>query len=176
MDIRSKNEKNLFSALYPLPFVLCGVMFLLLSNPSLYGQVTSIEEILDYPERFDGGTVTIEGELIGEPLKEQSGTWINISSEGHNIGVFVPDVDSLGKVRWWGSYKTQGDYVKISGKFSRNCPLHNGHDVHAYKIDVVQEGFAKNEVIKPFKIRLAIVFFIICLTLMIVYLIKIWRR
>jgi hypothetical protein len=133
----------------------------------------SIKEILKSPDKFDKKEIEIKGELIGEPLRDKDGFWINVSLDNFNIGIFITNKELLKKLKYWGSYKVKGDIVKIKGTFFKECPDHHERDIHAQEIIITKPGFLKKEVIPPFKFKLAMVSFIICLTITIIYFIKI---
>lgn len=143
---------------------------------SVYGQTTSIKNLFVQSNKFDGKIVEAEGEVIGEALKDKDKVWINISCAGSAIGVFLSDENLLKEIKYWGSYRQKGDIVKIRGRFYKNCPFHQKIDIHAQGVKVSKRGFPRKEFVSSFKIKLAIVFFIICLTLTSIYFIKLWRR
>ena len=57
--------------------------------PFGWGQTVSLPELLSSPDLFSNQTIEVEGEVIGEPLIEPDGVWVNILNEGVNLGIFV---------------------------------------------------------------------------------------
>ena len=55
----------------------------------------SLEEILKNPQYFDNRKIVFEGEVIGEPLKEEGGVWININQGRVGIGVFLENPEAV---------------------------------------------------------------------------------
>jgi hypothetical protein len=153
--------------------VLCSLFSVLYTG---YGQVIALKEVLNSPNKFDGKSVEVEGEVIGELIRENEAGWINILSQGNNIGVFLPLKEYSKVIKYWGGYKQQGDSLRLRCVFHQNCSLHNEIDMHLESLEVIQRGFVKEEVIPPFKIKLAINCFIICLMSVAVYFIKLRYR
>ncbi|HIE36030.1 MAG TPA: hypothetical protein EYP89_02205 [Candidatus Omnitrophica bacterium] len=147
-------------------------IFFLFFSIKLFSQEVSLKELLTYPDKFDKKTIEIKGEVIGEPILGKEGSWINISDEGFSLGVFIGNKNFFKKITYWGSYKTKGDVIKLKGTFFKNCPLHFEQDFHLKDLKVVKNGFRKKEKISPFKVKLAMVSFIICLVAVLTYLIK----
>ena len=140
----------------------------------------NLEDLLKNPSLFDKKVVEIEAEVVGEPLKEEDGVWINVKDRDKDIvlGVFIKDTLWQRRITHYGSYKERGDILKIKGVFHLFCPQHKTTDIHAYKIEIKEEGFLREEKISSFKIKLSFILGIICLTLALIYLIKnrIWKR
>ncbi|MBU1121087.1 MAG: hypothetical protein ABIH71_03295 [Candidatus Omnitrophota bacterium] len=136
-------------------------------------EVVSLNDALADPSKFDKEIVEVEGEVIGDLLKDKDGVWINILSQGSNIGIFSRR-DNLDKtINHWGSYRENGDIVKIRGVFYAQCIVHQEMDIHANNISVSKKGNERKETIAGYKVRLSIIFFIICLTTAVIYFIKV---
>lgn len=148
------------------------LLLLFLNQASAYGQVASLADILNHPDRFNERRVEIEGEIIGELLKADKGLWINISSADQSMGVFLFDKEAVGAISHWGRYKVRGDRVKIEGVFYKDCPLHHVMDIHLDRLEVLEQGRVLEDSVPLFKVDLSIVFFVICLTMAIIYFIK----
>lgn len=140
----------------------------------VFGQSSSIKEILKNSNLFNGKTVEIQGEVIGEPLKDADtqGIWINITFQGSNIGIFCSHEESIVQISHWGSYKEKGDQLKIRGVFYKDCPEHQISGVHLKSLEVMQEGGAREDPVSLRKKKLAIGLFAICLTIGVIYSIK----
>lgn len=155
--------------------IKCGGILLLLCFAAFFNvrsQVTSLEEILKSARSFNRRDFEVEGEVIGEALNAQGGFWINIFSNGYNIPVFIPDQKWTKDIEHWGSYREQGDSVKVKGTFYENCSVHQETDIHADAIAITARGFVKKEEVASYKIKFSLYLLIICLTLAVIYFIK----
>jgi aspartyl/asparaginyl-tRNA synthetase len=149
-------------------FILVSLLFL----PFAYAKSSVLEAILAFPEKFDGQEVRIEGEVIGEPLRDNQGVWINITSGLKQIGIFSADEKVIEKITYWGSYRETGDQVMIRGVFYQECPLHQKPDVHLKNLQVIKVGQKNDYPVSPQKKQLAMVLSLICLTTALIYFIK----
>ena len=147
-------------------FILVTVCFLIQG----YAKTIAIGDLLANPDEFNKKYVTVKGEVIGDKIKVGLGLWINISSEGKDIGVFCPDKNMANSIKYLGSYKQIGDIIEVSGIFYKKCPLHGERDIHAKKITIVKRGKYVRETLSPFKVKLALILFIICVVLSLIYL------
>lgn len=133
---------------------------------------SSLGEILGNPAKFDAKKVEIEAEAIGSPLKGDGGVWINVGSRESNIGIFSKDSGVLERIKYWGSYREKGDYLRIEGVFFRNCPFHQISDIHLESLEVVETGYENKISVSPEKVKLAAILFVICLIMGAIYFIK----
>ena len=113
-----------------------------------------LTEVVGDPYTFDKKKISIEGEVIGEPLKAEAGTWINISSQANTIAVFIANREMIQPLQHWGKYRERGDTVRLYGIFQHHCPLHHKMDFHAEALEVIVEGEALYEIPSPLKIQL----------------------
>ena len=103
-------------------------------------------------EKYNGETVTYEGEVIGDVMCRGEYGWINVSDGESVIGIWCKRED-LEKIKFAGSYKTKGDKVRIFGIFNRCCSQHQGGlDIHAQELDVVESG---REIVHPLNTKKA---------------------
>jgi hypothetical protein len=159
-----------FSARYNI--ILVVLISSILVAGYAYGEKTSIKTVLTFPDRFNRRIIELEGEIIGELLKSDSGLWINISSQGYNTAVFISNPALAEGLKYWGSYREQGDVIKVKGTFYKDCSQHRTADIHASSIEIIKPGFIKREKLASYKVDLAIFLLIICLTLAVIYFIK----
>ena len=105
--------------------------------------ITSINNLIENEKSFDGKTVTIKAEAIGEPMKREDYTWVNVNDGTNAIGIWMKNSDAA-KIKNYGNYKNIGDTLKIKGIFKKNCSEHDGDtDIHALQIEVLNEGKLK---------------------------------
>ena len=131
------------------------LFFLIFSSASLlFGEegVSSSMELIRNAEKYNGETVTYEGEVIGDVMCRGEYGWINVSDGENVIGIWCKRED-LEKIKFAGSYKTKGDEVRISGIFNRSCSRHQGGlDIHAQELEVVESG---REILHPLNMKKA---------------------
>ncbi len=134
---------------------------------------TTLKEILKHPNLFDRKVVILKGEVIGDILKDsQKGVWINLLSEGYNIGIYVPKRNLLKNVKYLGNYHTKGDIIEVKGIFYKNCPLHAERDIHLLNIEVLHKGYILKENVSKLKEKISISLAIMCLVLVVIYFIR----
>lgn len=153
-------------------FFLAAIISLAVHNHG-YAQQVDIADILDDPGFFDKKEVIIEAEVIGEALSVESGVWINLYQDDIQIGLFLEDTSALKTIEFFGSYKAQGDIVRIKGIFYKSCPIHAQTGIHMRSLKVLTSGFIKLDAVGPEKEIVLSLSLIICLILLLVYFIKI---
>ena len=118
---------------------------------SCYSQeVSSVEpilstELIQNAQEYDGKEVIYEGEVIGEIMRRNGGVWVNVKDGDYSIGVWMsPELAEL--IHYRGSYKMQGDILRISGIFNRACSQHGGDlDIHAISLRKIKSGWERQE-------------------------------
>jgi hypothetical protein len=121
------------------------------------------QELVDKAAEFDGKTVEMQGEVIGDVMVRNQHAWINVNDGTRTIGIWVKQ-GLVENIKYVGDYNHLGDMVKFSGVFNRACSQHGGDlDVHADKLVIAQEGDLIDHPVSPFKIAAAIILFVITL-------------
>jgi len=161
-----KRKKN-----KPILLIIFLIVFSLGRSSCLYCEPTTLKQIVQEPDKFDSQFVKIEGEVIGEPLYAKGAVWINILSKGYHAALVVPQ-GYLGKIKHWGSYQESGDIVKVEGKFYKECPMHHEMHIHAQSLEVIALGAPRQDIVLASKVQTAVILFIICLVIGLIYLIK----
>ena len=113
---------------------------------------TSIVELSNADSYFDGMTVVITGEAMGEAIAadvESGYCWLtvyslrNASSKVHNpssIEVYASEIQAAA-IDTFGGYGKTGSYIQVRGTFYLACQEHQGiSDIHADQISVTQMG------------------------------------
>ncbi len=141
-------------------------------------QQVSLEDLITNPDGYDQKVVSFQAEAIGEPLYTESGNWFNVSLDSYNLGVFLKSVNFIEKIKYWGSYKERGDIVEIKGTFYKNCPRHNQMGVHLISLEIAERGKEVEHPVSPEKKRFAFLSLIICLTMGLIYFIRVrlWKK
>lgn len=103
-------------------------------------QIVKINDLIEHTKSYDGQSVTVQGEAIGEALERGDYVWVNINDGSSATGIWMQKSDSS-KIQTYGDYKHKGDTLKITGVFSRACAQHGGDvDIHCTDIEVVEQG------------------------------------
>ena len=135
---------------------------------------TSIRELVAADASYQGDTVQVTGEVIGDALlaEEDPGMhWITLESTEQNsdraISVLVDDT-ALGLIDTFGGYNARGTILQVRGTFYLTCPSHEGIlDIHADTVTLVERGHRIEEELKlePFIPGIALVAVGLVLTL-----------
>jgi len=155
-------NKRLFVSLFFLFFLLGPVC----------GYAVSLSDLLADPQTYNNKSIVVNGEAIGEALKDKGGAWVNISSDGTSFGVFFAEAKAVEDIDYWGSYKETGDWLRITGTFNENCPLHQISDIHVDKLSIVKRGKLRKLSVLASKVKIALISFGVFLILAVIYFIK----
>jgi len=170
-------KKKYFLRRKKLILVGLSFSFLVLPHTFIYGEVISLKTLLTCPYKFDRKRVEVEGEVVGEVLKGNQGYWVNILSSGYNLGILVKDRELVKKIKNFGGYKQWGDIVKIKGVFYKEFPRGGERCINAEKIEILQKGRERGEVISSKKVKFSHALSIIDLVLATIYFLKQrWKR
>ncbi|MDD5448358.1 MAG: hypothetical protein PHO53_04245 [Actinomycetota bacterium] len=158
---------------------------LLFCSTSSADDTVPIEELIDNMKKYDGETVSIEGEVIGDCMVRGDYAWITVNDDAYSrkslqegskhagvsnigIGVWIPKGETK-SIEFFGDYKTKGDIVKVRGTFHMVDSEHGGDtDVHATHLEVVKSGYRFHH---PFQYRKLLI--VLALGVLIVVL---WSR
>lgn len=152
-------------------FIFC-LSFTALLASFAYAENASLKDILASPSNFTGKEVQIEGEVIGEPLNDEAGAWVNVSTGEEQIGVFFEDKDRIEEISYWGDYSTTGDQIRVIGVFYKDCLDHQISDLHLKSLKIIHKGYKNEYAISPWKEQLAKILSMICLAMALIYFIK----
>ena len=155
-----------------LKLFIFSLLFIILTTSFVYAKASTLEAVLAFSEKFNEKEVWVEGEVIGESLKNAQGVWMNITSGPKQIGIFSSDKGIIEKITYWGSYRYTGDQVRRKVIFYKECPVHQTRDVHLETLEIVKEVYRNKHPISAQKQQLAKILSIICLMTAFVYLIK----
>ncbi|MBQ9021325.1 MAG: hydrolase [Eggerthellaceae bacterium] len=114
-------------------------------NSFLYD--TSIYELTQADTTYQGKTVQVVGEVVGESIRSQednSKVWITLeeieSSHESSISVLIGK-DNLALIDTYGGYNKTGTTLQVRGTFYLACPSHEGiFDIHADSVTLVARG------------------------------------
>lgn len=122
-------------------WILVG-MLILVAHPGYAdsGPLVRINDLIEQASGYDGKSVTIEGEVIGDVMVRGASGWINVSDGTNDIGVWAP-AEALWLVTHVGRYHSRGDRVRITGEFRRADPEQGGDlTLRAADLTVLEPG------------------------------------
>lgn len=91
----------------------------------------SLGDLIEGAQFYDGRSVTVEGEVVGEVMFRGKYAWLNLSDGAVTIGIWGSS-GLMKVIRWAGNYKTRGDRVRVTGVFRRADPEQAGElAIHA---------------------------------------------
>lgn len=138
---------NLKYKLLPIWFLL----FLLIFSPISIIKAESafqnklenmtVFQLLEKQTELDGKEISFDGEVIGQPIFDKNGVFINLMDHEFNaLGVYL-DKSMLTTINHYGRDGQKGDYVRVTGIFHKVCLQHGGDtDLHVTKLSMIKPG------------------------------------
>ena len=137
--------------------LISGAVLLIVGSSAAAASAVPINDLIENSLEYDGQTVTVQGEAIGEVLEREEYAWVNISDGGNAIGVWMT-LENAVKIEYFGDYKNIGDTLRITGVFSRDCAEHGGEvDIHCNTLELLSPGHHVAETVAPIKILITFV-------------------
>lgn len=137
--------------------ILIVVFALLLSLSCAAFEVVKLNDLVENGKAFDGKSVTVQGEAIGEAMNRGDYTWVNINDGTNAMGIWLTSKNAK-EITYFGDYKHKGDTVSVTGTFNRACTEHGGDtDIHSSTFEIIQKGNVVKENINPVKIIISVV-------------------
>lgn len=125
----------------------------------------TVQELIDDAKTFDGQTVVIRGEAIGDMMPRGDFAWINVEDATGMIGIWLPLEDAQ-KISFLGSYHSKGDMVEVEGIFVRaDQTLYGETAIRAQRFDVVAKGTVISHELNIVKVEASVVL-LICAALL----------
>lgn len=122
-----------------------------------------IKDLLDNPSLYNNKSIALEGEVIGEVLERGNYSWVNVSDNTGAIGLWLTKKDSL-IIKNFGSYKSTGDILKVTGIYNESCIQHDGDtDIHVSTIVIAAPGKANLLSVSSSKIKIAAFMILLCI-------------
>ena len=126
-----------------IKYILCVLTILILFNTNAFAAEIKSQQLIDNAKKYDGMEITYTGEAIGDIMVRGNYAWININDGDNAIGVWVPSSEAK-KISFTGSYKYNGDKIRVAGIFHRACKDHGGDfDIHSDYLQVIVKGSGK---------------------------------
>ncbi len=127
--------------------VALAVIFLICASAPLSAQIVTCQQLINEAAVWDGKTVSIAGEVVGDILRAGKFEWLNVNDGTNALGVWTDTLDVEGMEIVPGNYSITGTSLEVEGIFNRTCSLHSGEtDIHLVNVKVVGEH---NEVTHP---------------------------
>ncbi|MDD3726236.1 MAG: hypothetical protein PHI44_03480 [Candidatus Ratteibacteria bacterium] len=112
-------------------------------------EVIPIKNLFEQVSLYDGKEVVVQGEVIGDIMRDGEHFWVNIKDGDAFMGIVI-DALQKDKIGCLGRYGIIGDTIKVRGTYHLHCPVHYGErDIHAEKLEVLESGYT---VPKPLRI------------------------
>ena len=119
---------------------------------------TSIEDLFTADAYFDGQTVQVVGEAVGDVVIAETDAdyrWITLQSldskSNASVAVYMTDTQAA-RIDTLGRYGTTGTTLQIVGTYHLSCPEHTGvSDLHATSVSIAQTGSAAPDAFNPEK-------------------------
>lgn len=123
------------------------IVILLWASVILSAQSITCQQLINEAALWDGKTVTIVGEVVGDILKAGDSEWLNVNDGTNALGVWTSAEEVSGIEIVPGNYSVKGTFLEVDGVFNRTCSLHSGEtDIHLVNVQVAGEH---NEVVHP---------------------------
>ena len=116
---------------------------------------TSIDDLASANSYYDGQTVQVIGEVVGDRIVEKldsSYCWITLASQKTTssqttsvVSVYM-SMTSSHLIDTYGAYNAQGTKLQVRGTFNLACSEHQGvSDIHAEAVSLVQKGAVQHD-------------------------------
>ncbi len=113
------------------------------------------KDLVESSSIYEGRTVILQGEVIGDILPRKTFAWINLRDQFNAVGVWVP-LALTKNISRHGNYRYRGDIVEVKGIFDHADPEFGGEFcIRAAEIKVVEKGFLLFHPLGQVKINIA---------------------
>lgn len=147
--------------------------FIISFSENVYAdEIIDINYLIEHAAELDQKKVTVSGEAVGEAMNRGSHSWININDGTNAIGIWMNSTDAQ-KIKYFGSYKYNGDVLKVSGIFNRTCKEHGGEsDIHGTTLEIEETGNGVEEQVSSTKVAVAALSAVLAASLTALFLIE----
>lgn len=136
---------------------------------------TLISDLASADSYFDGQTVQVTGEVVGDSIHEISdpdSRWITVQATDGSyaqVAVFM-SAESASLIDTFGAYGKKGTTIQVRGTFNLACDDHEGlSDLHAESVVVVEQGSQTEQEFDPKSFIPGAVFTVVGLILVAVF-------
>lgn len=147
---------------YPFPLIVLMIAVALLTPAVICGRAEAevripIKDLIEDMKKYNGETVTIEGQAIGDLMVRGTHAWFTVDDDPYSnksmeeggalvgmsnmsMSVWADKIDTE-NIKILGGYKNKGARVRVTGVFHRACQEHGGDtDIHAFSVEVIGPG------------------------------------
>lgn len=103
--------------------------------------VVLIRDLVMSSSKYEGRTVILRGEVIGDIMPRGKFAWVNIQGQYNEIGVWIP-LELTKRITHKGNYSFKGDRVEVKGIFKHADEEFGGEFcLRATDLKIIQPGF-----------------------------------
>lgn len=114
------------------------VIIILYASLASRAQTVTCQQLISEAAIWNGRTVSITGEVVGDILRTGEFKWLNVNDGTNALGVWANIKDVEGMVIVPGNYSVKGTFLELEGVFNRTCSLHSGEtDIHLVRAVLV---------------------------------------
>ncbi|MCB9758094.1 MAG: hypothetical protein H6753_06725 [Candidatus Omnitrophica bacterium] len=127
--------------------------------------VVMIRDLVMRSAIYEGRTVILRGEVIGDIMPRGQFAWINIQGQYNEIGVWIP-LELTKRITYKGNYRFKGDRVEVLGIFKHADEEFGGEFcLRAIDLKIIQPGFPSPHQQSPIKKHIvwSLFWFTLCL-------------
>lgn len=125
---------------------------------------TSIAELASADSFYDGQTVMVEGEVVGDRVNDELNSamcWITLQeldAENPSVVAVTMSKDQSQIIDTYGKYNTTGTTLQVRGTFHLDCDDHQGEsDIHVTEVSAVAQGASTPSEVNPVIVIAAVV-------------------
>ena len=136
---------------------LClGIGLLLAMAYPVMADPVPVPQLVEQGQIWDGHTVELTGEAIGDLMIRGENGWLNVLDRGTVLGVWGAR-EQLAAVQYLGDYDNMGDTVYVRGTFNLACKEHGGDmDIHIQDLKVIKRGGPVVHPVNPWRLGFAV--------------------
>ena len=137
------------------------LVFVLSSGIPSNAETLTLTSLVENARIYDGKTIEIQGEALGEIMERGQNAWVNISDQTSAAGIWLPLVQAR-KITSFGDYKHKGDTILLTGTFHNACAQHDGElDIHAASLEILEKGHSVEKNVSVQKMLIALLLFLL---------------
>lgn len=122
--------------------------------------------LIERAKELDGTEITYQGEVVGDIMPRKDNYWINVSSNGTAIGIWITD-EQRAEISLAGRFGVKGDEIRIIGQLNQACAEHGGDlDIHAKSVEIISAGTVIPQNINWVRMIIAACLFIVAVCLL----------
>lgn len=145
----------MYKTINKILILICTLIFYIYPM-EIDAEVLNINDLVLKSNEFNHEIISVQGEAIGESLKRDKYSWVNIKDSTNAIGIYMKNED-VKKINIYGGYNKIGDNLEVEGVYNKACSEHLGDtDIHAIKVDILENGIVVEEDVPSYKSIIAV--------------------